>query len=109
MLVSFFILSNTIFIGMEVQDRAMKLTITTLPVFEVASYCFVLIFLFEVILRVLFDSRDYFLHSQYLAWNYFDMSVVVISTAEKTMSLAGTGKFGADVMYIRIIRLARMM
>jgi len=59
-LVSFCILSNTVFIAVEVQHRAAILGITTPFQFEVSSNCCGLAFLIEIILRMSYGLLWFF-------------------------------------------------
>jgi len=66
MTIGFCILVNTILFGAEVEYLAFTLNADTHVVFQVASYWFFVIFLIELVIRMLLDSYDFFIMSENL-------------------------------------------
>mmetsp|Transcript_29461 Transcript_29461/g.84318 ORF Transcript_29461/g.84318 Transcript_29461/m.84318 type:complete len:687 (-) Transcript_29461:36-2096(-) len=105
---SFLILSNAIFIGVEVQYMATKKLQRPPVPFEVASLVYTALFTVELLVRFL-AGPVLFVCSPQKAWNMLDTFIVLISLMELGISAKqGANNPGAQQLtYMRIIRMAR--
>lgn len=106
------IIVNSIFIGAEVQYRAVNPTLDPLPFFVVMQNVCVLLFLLELCLRVLADGRK-FLTSDKWSWNMFDLVLVFFGIFDMVLDILHTtadSTSGGDlnVNNVRLIRIARI-
>lgn len=100
------IVSNSIFIGVEVQYMA-SLELRKPPfAFEIISLLYTVLFTVELLLRFVAGPISFFCSATYL-WNLLDFAIVAVSLVELALS-AMQGAGGANQLtYVRIIRMAR--
>lgn len=115
------ILANTAFVAMQVQWAAKHLDTQTPPMYiTVADMLFCLLFLFEIICRLLVE-RGKFFKSDMKYWNVFDMLLVGLAMQEqmgvymliakgRTETIgADQGEKGGNFTFLRMIRILRIM
>lgn len=81
------------------------------------SIVFAAVFLVEVVLRALAGGTSFFCDRVLaeLAWNYFDLGIVIVSVVEVSFTLAieGSGDLsgsdGTSARLVRIVRIARLL
>eukprot|EP00927_Polykrikos_kofoidii_P055967 TRINITY_DN5014_c0_g1_i2.p1 TRINITY_DN5014_c0_g1~~TRINITY_DN5014_c0_g1_i2.p1 ORF type:complete len:949 (+),score=174.45 TRINITY_DN5014_c0_g1_i2:74-2920(+) len=113
LVVAFAILSNTVYMGVEIDQRS-----TGLPqpeAFRWIGYFYTLIFAVELLLRLLNERGGFFTPgNRNVAWNYLDMFVVATSIFEVYIELGArvspdkAASNAASTSQLRIIRVVRI-
>lgn len=114
------IVSNSFFVGVQVEYSISNRTSRTPIVFYVIQHVFAGAFVLELVLRVAAEGKSFFLASRQWMWNYLDVFIVFTSIFEVIMDsiyLANGGdqtdstaiEGSSNVRIIRILRIARLM
>lgn len=111
-LCGFFIISNAVFIGAEVNYLAESGAETSPPQLYVCQHVFTIIFLIEWLLRVVVHNCSFFSGDQCF-WHIFDTVIVSCSMFEAVLDiLSVSGSYGTDpldnVGSLRIVRIVRI-
>lgn len=103
------IISNAIFIGMEVQYVASEQVLQPPTPFKVGSLIYTILFTAELLIRFLAEPIYFFCAPTTYLWNLLDSVIVAVSLIELLLaSFEGTATGGANKLtYVRIIRMAR--
>jgi len=121
----FAIITNSIWMGVEVDWTAHNPRAGTPTEFVAVGYIFAALFLLELVLRVAVDRLQFFwANGREFLWNYLDMFIVGSSLFEIVLDLLafmrdgedtgeeeldGGGVNAANLRIVRIIRVARLM
>ena len=113
---AFAILTNSIFIGVEVHFAAYNQG-NMPPVFFYVDQLYALVFFIELLLRVLAEGLPFFWSSPNVLWNYLDVLINLTSVLNLISFLATMGedansdtfKASGNVRIIRILRLTRVI
>lgn len=110
------IISNSIFIGIQVQYNADQSAEITPVEFYVVQCTYAFLFTVELILRILASGQGFFYNTSGLAWNWFDFIVVTMSVVELGFQAATVGRQSEEVIrnmslarVFRIVRIARVI
>ncbi|CAK9092119.1 unnamed protein product [Durusdinium trenchii] len=113
-LFAFAILSNSIFIGVEVHFAAHNREGLP-PAFFYIDQTYAALFLIELVLRILAERLPFFWSSPNVMWNYLDILINITSVLNLVSFIASTGqdadsfKASGNVRIIRILRLTRVI
>jgi len=117
----FTIVTNAIFMGIEVDWTAANPFQQVPTAFYVVGYLYTAVFAAELTTRIIVDGRKFVWNdSSIMMWNYLDIMIVLSSISEALIDLATTiSGLGEDKMeagpdmsklrIIRIVRVARLM
>ena len=106
------ILSNSILIGVQVNDSALHPHQPSDKTFFIVEQVYAAIFLVELILRILAEGRRFFCSSPDVGWNYLDILIVCTSVLTLVTELAEQSvdsNLSGNVRIIRILRVTRVM
>jgi len=114
---AFAILSNSIFIGVEVHYAAHNAGKLLPSAFVYVDQTYAAVFLTELVLRVLSEGKPFFWSSPNVAWNYLDVLINITSVLNLVSYLSSMGqdtdsdtfKASGNVRIIRILRLTRVI
>jgi len=114
---AFAILSNSIFIGVEVHYAAHNAGKLLPSAFVYVDQTYAALFLTELVLRVLSEGKPFFWSSPNVAWNYLDVLINITSVLNLVSYLSSMGqdadsetfKTSGNVRIIRILRLTRVI
>merc|ERR1719440_2617746 len=107
---TFVIISNAVFVGVEIDWNANNLQAAAQPDgFYVLGHIYAVLFLIELLLQ-LFAQRINFFHGQGCHWNYLDLFIVFSSTAEMALDIVRlVSDIQANVTETSNIRVARII
>lgn len=116
------IMTNALFIGVEIDYTAAHLDQTPPVTFLIIGYIYTILFAIELVLKIVADRMFFFWPEQtkQFIWNYLDLIIVMSSLAEVALdvvSLSAAGDEGGgtnnvsmdNLRIIRIVRLSRLM
>ena len=114
---AFAILSNSVFIGVEVHYVAHNAGQLLPAAFVYVDQTYAAVFLTELVLRVLSEGKPFFWSSPNVAWNYLDVLINITSVLNLVSYLSSmdqdtnsdTIKASGNVRIIRILRLTRVI
>ena len=106
------IATNSIFIGVTIQWESAERTLKTPSTMFIVQLVYTLIFLSEVLLKVLaFGLRDFFCSSNW-GWNWFDVFVVasavfecIVEVVTQDPQLSGSS---SNLRILRVLRMTRL-
>lgn len=111
------IITNSIFIGVEVDHMVTHPDLTEQPLFfEVVGIVYSSLFCGELCIRIAADGTFFFCSPQW-GWNYLDLTTVIISIFETSLALArhwasdteeSSSSSSANVDSVRIMRVIRV-
>lgn len=113
------IMSNALFIGVEIDFTASTLDEPLPDAFAVIGHAYTTIFAVELGLKLFAFGSDFFCHlpTKELVWNYLDLIIVVSSLVEVSLDIVSLvlqsnsdsqGTDGMDMGNLRIIRIIRL-
>lgn len=112
---SLVILTNVVFVGVEVEMQAQTKKEEVPEFMQVISLLYCVIFTIEIVLRFLVECHQFFWKPNW-AWNFFDTFVVVVSWLEigVGVDVAGTRQLSSlrvikMARVVRVLRIARVM
>jgi len=111
------ILSNSLLIGVQVHYAAQSIGQPQPPAFFIVEQIYALLFLVELILRVLAEGCPFFWSSPNVMWNYLDVLIVLTSILNLVSEIASMTSLTSDadalmsgnVRIIRILRVTRVI
>jgi len=103
------ILANSIFIALQMNATAENLRGAAAEGYSegwrYADYCFTVIFVFELVLRMVAERQRFFTgYSR--RWNMFDLGMVAMAVLEETLSLVPSSGVIHILRFLRFVRLA---
>eukprot|EP00929_Paragymnodinium_shiwhaense_P093660 TRINITY_DN53887_c0_g1_i3.p1 TRINITY_DN53887_c0_g1~~TRINITY_DN53887_c0_g1_i3.p1 ORF type:complete len:490 (-),score=73.48 TRINITY_DN53887_c0_g1_i3:323-1792(-) len=116
------ILVNSVAVGVEVNAVLLEPQDGTSATFAAMNYIFSILFLLELLCRLVAHGSAFFCSSQW-CWNYFDLIIVLASLVEVVSDALGANTLGSGMggrgariirilrvtRFIRILRVARLM
>lgn len=110
------ILSNSLLIGVQVHYAAQSMGSPLPPAFFIVEQVYALLFLVELILRVLAEGWPFFWSSPNMVWNYLDVIIVFTSVLNLVSEIAmdqlasdADALMSGNVRTIRILRVTRVI
>lgn len=110
------ILSNSLLIGVQVHYAAQSIGSALPPAFFIVEQVYALLFLVELILRVLAEGWPFFWSSPNMVWNYLDVLIVLTSVLNLVSEIAmdqlasdADTLMSGNVRIIRILRVTRVI
>jgi len=109
--VSFVILFNGIFIGVQTEYQCQNLTDRVPDWFLVLEHIFCLFFVVEIVIRVWNHKLNFFIMPGSWRWNTFDLFLVVMQLVEVVMmhSTNGSGGQSLNISFVRLLRILRLL
>jgi len=110
-LIAFLILTNAIFVGVEVEWTANFPNDSTPPALLAIGYGYSAAFLAELIVRLCADRLKFF-YEQGCQWNYLDFLLVLVSLGEiflDVVNAANDTHNASNVKLMRLIRITRLV
>eukprot|EP00929_Paragymnodinium_shiwhaense_P094209 TRINITY_DN54646_c0_g1_i1.p1 TRINITY_DN54646_c0_g1~~TRINITY_DN54646_c0_g1_i1.p1 ORF type:complete len:648 (-),score=116.55 TRINITY_DN54646_c0_g1_i1:536-2479(-) len=107
------ILSNSVAMGVELNQMMMNPMSGPSYSFVVLNYLYTLLFLFELVCRILAQGPGFFWNTQW-CWNLFDFLIVMASLVELVSDLfgmdsVGSGMGGRGARLVRLVRVTRLI
>ncbi|OLQ08876.1 putative voltage-dependent R-type calcium channel subunit alpha-1E [Symbiodinium microadriaticum] len=99
------VVTNTIFIGIEVQETIANPGVRP-TIFFVVQYMYTALFTFELVLRVVAEGLRIFIDEEWM-WAWLDLVVVASSLAEVGFNIV-EAQVGTDVSGLRAFRVIRI-
>lgn len=114
------ILANGIFIGWQVQEESLKseteyigeqLQPTDDERYKNTQHVFCLLFVVELVLRMVVDGKVFIKPTGELWWNLFDVFIVLLGVIESILTIAdsGSGSVIHNLSMLRLLRLLRIV
>eukprot|EP00931_Biecheleriopsis_adriatica_P105883 TRINITY_DN80407_c0_g1_i1.p1 TRINITY_DN80407_c0_g1~~TRINITY_DN80407_c0_g1_i1.p1 ORF type:complete len:589 (-),score=116.57 TRINITY_DN80407_c0_g1_i1:63-1829(-) len=105
------LIANAIFIGVQIEHSFQE----TMPLaIDIIDYIFCVLFIVELVLRLYgFGCRTFWTNREDRAWNAFDFTIVLLSTADTLISLVdiggGEGSPLGSISVLRVVRIVRIV
>ena len=108
------ILSNSLLIGVQVHYAAQSIGKPLPPVFFIAEQVYALLFLVELVMRILAEGMPFFWSSPNVVWNYLDVLIILTSVLNLVSEVASMNTdadalMSGNVRIIRILRVTRVI
>ncbi|CAK9092622.1 unnamed protein product [Durusdinium trenchii] len=109
------ILSNSLLIGVQVHYAAQSIGKPLPPVFFIAEQVYALLFLVELVMRILAEGMpSFFWSSPNVVWNYLDVLIILTSVLNLVSEVASMNTdadalMSGNVRIIRILRVTRVI
>eukprot|EP00747_Dinoflagellata_sp_TGD_P195613 gnl/TRDRNA2_/TRDRNA2_64549_c0_seq1.p1 gnl/TRDRNA2_/TRDRNA2_64549_c0~~gnl/TRDRNA2_/TRDRNA2_64549_c0_seq1.p1 ORF type:complete len:680 (+),score=125.28 gnl/TRDRNA2_/TRDRNA2_64549_c0_seq1:68-2041(+) len=108
--VGFVILLNALVIGLQTDYRVRHPHALSNPSWwSVVDRIFAVIFLLELLLRLVAHGCWFFCQPNDWRWNWFDFGAVMCQVIEETFLLVGAGSLGSFMTVMRVLRLLRIV
>jgi len=103
------IVLNTIFVGVQLELTTRNNNMSPKSI-KIVNYSFTSIFCIEILIRILAKGKDFFVSNPAWAWDYFDLSLVLVSLLESFMSTFWkSAGLPENPTFMRIIRVTRVL
>jgi len=105
--IAIIILLSTAFAVLETNFQSERKSYDTTPSMQIAEQFFTWAFFVEVVLKVLVFRRDFFLGEE-LAWNIFDLVLVILGLVDFIMARSSSSGIG-NTSFMRLARLLKVV
>lgn len=108
---AFFLVTNTCFIGIQVEYAATRITDDLPLAYVIVDFCYGFWFIAELLLRIKAAGWEFVTDVEEKVWNIFDAAIVILCSVEMFLALflsSGPLKTLSAVRMIRVIRIARI-
>lgn len=109
-LVTLVVLANSITLGLQADWAMRNIGLQDLPVYDMTDGMFTVIFIVELLLRIVAYGRFmYYYSNRNFGWNVFDSALVLVSLINYFFALLLNSSMSQDLAAIRLLRVLRLM